>query len=46
MLDKFKDNELTQGLVTGIIMTGEQLKKFFPYKDDDINELDNEISFG
>ncbi len=46
MLDKFKENNLTEGLVTGIIMAGEQLKKYFPYKDDDINELDNEISFG
>ena len=46
MLDKFKENSLTEGLVTGIIMAGEQLKKYFPYKDVDINELDNEISFG
>lgn len=46
MLDKFKENNLTEGLVTGIIMAGEQLKKFFPYKDDDVNELNNEISFG
>ena len=46
MLDKFKDNNLTEGLVTGITMAGEQLKKYFPYKDDDINELDNNISFG
>lgn len=46
MLDKFKENNITEGLVTGIIMAGEQLKKYFPYKDDDINELDNEISFG
>lgn len=46
MLDKFKENNLTEGLVTGITMAGEQLKKYFPYKDDDINELDNNISFG
>ena len=46
MLEKFKNNDLTEGLVLGITMIGEQLKKFFPYQDDDINELDNEISFG
>jgi hypothetical protein len=27
-------------------MTGEQLKKHFPYNTGDINELPNEISFG
>ncbi len=46
MLVKFKDNNLTEGLVTGITMAGEQLKKYFPYQNDDINELDNNISFG
>lgn len=46
MLDKFKENELTDGLVTGITMAGEQLRKFFPYRNDDTNELNNEISFG
>ncbi|MGE0077247.1 MAG: TPM domain-containing protein [Bacteroidales bacterium] len=46
MLEKFKENNLTEGLVTGITMAGEQLKKYFPYKDDDINELENNISFG
>lgn len=46
MFDKFKENNLAEGLVTGITLAGEQLKKYFPYKDDDINELDNNISFG
>lgn len=46
MLDKFKENNLTDGLIVGITMAGEQLKKYFPYQDDDINELDNNISFG
>lgn len=46
MLDKFKSNELTDGLVTGIDMAGEALKNFFPYQDDDVNELNDEISFG
>jgi uncharacterized membrane protein len=42
----FKNSEFGEGLSKGILMTGEQLKKHFPYKDGDINELPNEISFG
>lgn len=37
---------LTEGLIKGIIMTGEHLKQYFPYKKDDVNELPDEISFG
>lgn len=46
MAENFKNNEFTQGLITGIVLTGEQLKKHFPYQEDDINELTDEISFG
>ena len=42
----FKNSEFGEGLSKGIIMTGEQLKKHFPYKTGDVNELPNEISFG
>jgi uncharacterized membrane protein len=35
-----------QALVDGIIKAGEQLKSYFPHKEDDINELSNEISKG
>ena len=42
----FKNSEFGEGLSKGILMTGEQLKKHFPYKTGDINELPNEISFG
>jgi uncharacterized membrane protein len=27
-------------------MTGEALKEKFPYQDDDVNELSDELSFG
>ena len=30
----------------GILRAGEQLKKYFPWKDGDSNELSNEISKG
>ena len=46
MLDHFKENRLTDGLVAGILSTGEQLKSHFPYQSDDVNELPNDISFG
>ena len=42
----FKNEDFSEGLITGIILTGEQLKKHFPYQTDDVNELSNEISFG
>jgi uncharacterized membrane protein len=42
----FKKSEFAEGLSKGIIMTGEQLKRHFPYSQDDVNELPNELSFG
>ncbi len=46
MQHKFKEGEFTVGLSSGIKMAGEQLKAHFPYQSDDINELDDDISFG
>ena len=46
MSERFKNHEFTLGLVEGINKTAEQLKAHFPYQDDDINELPDEISFG
>lgn len=43
--ENFKEGKFTEGLSQGIIMAGEQLKTHFPYKEDDINELPDEISF-
>lgn len=42
----FKKNEFTEGLCKGIEEAGLQLKKFFPYQADDINELPDDVSFG
>jgi uncharacterized membrane protein len=46
MQEHFRKSEFTLGLVHGIQKAGEQLKKYFPYQIDDINELSDEISFG
>lgn len=42
----FKNGNFKQGLVDGILMSGEQLKTNFPYTDTDTNELPDEISKG
>lgn len=44
VLKNFAENKFKKGLVEGIIKAGEQLKHYFPYQSDDINELPNEIS--
>ncbi len=46
MTKYFTEGQFTKGLESGIRMAGEQLKKHFPYQPDDVNELDDEISFG
>lgn len=46
MQSHFKNGNFKQGLIDGILKAGEQLKQFFPYTDDDTDELSNEISIG
>lgn len=46
MLRHFKQGDLVQGLIEGIVHAGEQLQRFFPRQDDDVNELPNDIAFG
>lgn len=46
MQTHFKQGDFKQGLIEGILKSGEQLKKYFPYSDSDSNELTNEISKG
>jgi len=41
----FRNSEYAAGIAAGVRMTGEQLKKHFPFQKDDVNELSNEISF-
>jgi len=46
MLVSFSEGKFADGLQNGIILAGEQLKEHFPYQDDDVNELSDDISFG
>jgi uncharacterized membrane protein len=46
MLEHFTQGAFAEGLSQGILLTGEALRSHFPYQDDDVNELSDEISFG
>lgn len=42
----FKEGKISKGLSKGILMAGDKLRENFPYRDDDVNELPDDISFG
>ncbi len=42
----FKNDGFKEGLIAGIKNAGEQLQKYFPWQEDDTDELSNEISRG
>jgi len=46
MRDLFSKGEFQKGISRGIFLVGEKLKEFFPYQDDDVNELPDDISMG
>jgi len=45
MLQHFRQGNMAEGICTGIRLAGEKLKEFFPYQDDDKDELSNDIAF-
>ncbi len=42
----FLKKQFADGISRGIFLIGEKLKDFFPYQDDDVNELPDDISMG
>jgi uncharacterized membrane protein len=45
LLENFREGKFTEGLSAGIILAGTHLKKHFPHRKDDVNELQDDISF-
>lgn len=45
LIEHFSKESYGEGLVKAIALVGEQLKKHFPVKPGDTNELPNEVSF-
>jgi uncharacterized membrane protein len=46
VIDHFRQNQYTEGLLAGIAMAGEKLAFYFPRSAEDVDELPNEISMG
>ncbi len=46
LLNHFREGKFTLGLIEGIGLVGEKLKKHYPYQTDDVNELPDDITFG
>ena len=45
ILKYFKEEDYETGLSEVILQIGQKLKEFFPYQEDDVNELSNTISY-
>lgn len=45
MINRFKAGQICEGVCEAVLEAGQQLKKYFPYQADDVNELSDEISF-
>jgi uncharacterized membrane protein len=46
MQSHFKAGNFKQGLIEGVLKAGKELETFFPWEDNDTNELTDEISKG
>lgn len=44
MADNFRKDDYVKGLTQAVLRIGEKLKRYFPYAQDDINELSDELS--
>ncbi len=46
MLDYFRENDFSDGLIHAIGRTADFLRDVFPYQKGDVNELPDDVSFG
>ena len=46
MKKNFMAEDYESGLRDAVLLIGEKLRQFFPYQSDDVNELDDDISYG
>jgi uncharacterized membrane protein len=46
MIEHFQRANYAEGIARAVVKVGEQLKAHFPYHEDDVDELSNEVSFG
>lgn len=46
MKEEFVKGDICEGLCKAVANISVKLKEYFPYSDDDINELSDEISYG
>lgn len=44
--NQFKSGNFKQGIVDGVLKVGEELKAHFPWDENDVDELPNEVSKG
>ena len=42
----FQEGKFAEGVIAAIDKIGEKLHEFFPYQNDDVNELPDDISYG
>lgn len=45
MAGHFREDRFVEGLCAGIELVGERLREHFPYREGDVNELSNDISY-
>ena len=46
MVEHFRNEKFDEGLIHAIHEAGKVLQKYFPYNNDDKNELSNDLEFG
>lgn len=45
LLDHFKEDKYEEGIIKAVEKVGEKLRELFPYREGDVNELSDDISY-